>query len=242
MAAFVVEKSALVGSWRRSNEGARPHRTGSLISGRRAYVRCVLSKKIESLEPELWERATRHPFLRAVGEGTTHSFGVWLAQDALFVADLIKFQSRLVARAPRLAQAVIAQGVVALIAELDWFDAQAASLGVTLQVEPLEATAAYAAYLHELDTQPYPRAVVGLWLLERVYLDAWRYAESCGAAGPYAAAVAHWTEPAYVSYVVALEEIAEAAVSEFEGSVEDVARSVLTHEVAFWDMAYQVDQ
>ena len=32
-----------------------------------------------------WDAATRHPFLRAVGEGTASTFGVWLAQDALFV-------------------------------------------------------------------------------------------------------------------------------------------------------------
>src|SRR5215207_2504190 len=76
-----------------------------------------------------WDAATRHPFLRAVGEGTASTFGVWLAQDALFVADLVVFQARLVARAPRSAQGVLARGVVGLVAELDWFDIQAASLG-----------------------------------------------------------------------------------------------------------------
>ena len=48
-----------------------------------------------------WDAATRHPFLRAVGGGTASTFGVWLAQDALFVANLVVFQARLVARAPR---------------------------------------------------------------------------------------------------------------------------------------------
>ena len=93
--------------------------------------------------------------------------GVWLAQDALFVADLVAFQARLVARAPRSAQGLLAQGVVGLVAEL--------------------------------------------WVMERIYLEAWRYAGTFGAAGPYAAAVAHWTGPVFATYVAGLQELAESA-------------------------------
>jgi hypothetical protein len=96
----------------------------------------------------------------------------------------IWFQARLVARAPRSAQAVLAQGVVGLVAELDWFDIEAASLGVSLEVAPMRATRDYQALLSELDEERYARAVVGLWVLERVYLEAWRYAASYGGAGP----------------------------------------------------------
>jgi thiaminase len=187
-----------------------------------------------------WEVATRHPFLRAVGEGTATTFGVWLAQDALFVADLVAFQSRLVARAPRSAQGLLAQGVVCLLAELDWFDAQAVSLAVSLDVSPMRATRDYRALLSRLDEERYPRAVVGLWVLERVYLEAWRYAGTCGAAGPYAAAIAHWTDPAFAAYVAGLEELADAAYAQqTDDGVEDVVEMVLTQEVAFWDMAEQ---
>lgn len=189
-----------------------------------------------------WDAATRHPFLRAVGDGTASTFGVWLAQDALFVADLVVFQARLVARAPRSAQGVLARGVVGLVAELDWFDIQAASLGVSLEVAPMRATRDYQALLSELDEERYARAVVGLWVLERVYLEAWRYAASYGGTGPYAAAVAHWTDPAFASYVAALEELADAALAqETDDAVEDVVGAVLAHEVAFWDMAEQRD-
>ena len=187
-----------------------------------------------------WEIATRHPFLRAVGEGTTPAFGVWLAQDALFVADLVAFQARLVARAPRAAQGLLARGVVGLVAELDWFDVQAASLAVPLDVAPMRATRDYRALLSHLDEEPYPRAIVGLWVLERVYLEAWRYAGTCGANGPYAAAVAHWTDPAFAAYVAALEELADAALPKANDSeVADVVRMVVAQEVAFWDMAAQ---
>lgn len=192
------------------------------------------------LESPQWETATRHPFLEAVGNGTTRTFGVWLAQDALYVAALVAFQARLVARAPRSAQGVLATGVVGLLAELDWFDVQAASLAVPLDVPPMRATRDYQTLLSQLDQEPYPQAVVGLWVLERVYLEAWRYAGSCGAAGPYAAAVAHWTEPAFATYVAELEVLAEAACAqETDERVREVMDTVLAHEVAFWDMADQ---
>lgn len=192
------------------------------------------------LETPQWEIATQHPFLRAVGEGTASTFGVWLAQDALFVADLVAFQARLVARAPRSAQGLLAQGVVGLVAELDWFDVQAASLAVSLDVAPMRATRDYRALLSRLDGERYPRAVIGLWVLERVYLESWRYAGTCGAAGPYTAAVAHWTDPIFARYVAGLEELANAALAdETNDAVEDVMRMVLAQEVAFWDMAGQ---
>lgn len=194
------------------------------------------------LESPLWETATRHPFLRAVGDGTAQYFGVWLAQDALFVADLLAFQARLLARAPRSAQGPLAQGVVGLVAELDWFDVQAASLEVSLDVTPKDATLDYRALLSTLDEEPYPRAVVGLWVLERVYLEAWRYAGTCGSARTYAAAVEHWTDPAFAGYVAALENLADAALGEVtEGGLEDVVQRVLAQEVAFWDMAERGD-
>jgi thiaminase len=190
------------------------------------------------LESPQFPMATRHPFLRAVGEGTATRFGVWLAQDALFVADLVAFQARLVARAPRSAQRVLAQGVVGLVAELDWFEGQAASLAVALEVAPLPATLEYRALLSRLDEESYPRAIVGLWVLERVYLEAWRYAGSCGATGPYAAAVEHWTDPGFAAYVAALEELADAALGQQpDAGPDEVVRMVLAQEVAFWDMA-----
>ncbi len=89
-----------------------------------------------------WARATRHPFLAAVRDGTLPdgAFDTWLVQDALFVADLLRFQARLLARAPRPAQAVLAGGLVSLVAELDWFEEQAAARGLDLHAAPLPAT------------------------------------------------------------------------------------------------------
>lgn len=192
--------------------------------------------------PAQWGRATEHEFLEAVGTGAESSasaFARWMAQDVVFVRDLIAFQARLVARAPRTAQRVLAQGVVGLLAELDWFDDQAAALDVDLDAEPQPVTLAYRSLLDRLDGQPYPIAIVGLWTLERVYLDAWRHAASRGSGGRYAAALEHWTEPAFAEYVSGLEQAADEALSDTpEAQVVEVVREILELEYEFWEMAW----
>jgi thiaminase len=182
------------------------------------------------LEP-LWAAATWHPFLDAVREGTiaNSAFDRWLGQDALFVDDLLTFQARLLARAPRSAQAVLAQGCVALVAELDWFDVQAARRGIDLGQPALPATLAYRELLLRLNGAPYDAAVTALWVLERVYLLAW--ASAVPGAFPFTAFVEHWTAPGFAAYVDALGDLAT------PDGPADLVRDVLRHEVAFWDMA-----
>lgn len=179
----------------------------------------------------LWSAATRHAFLDAVREGTITSsaFDRWLVQDALFVGDLLHFQARLLARAPRTAQAVLAGGCVALVAELDWFEEQAARRGIDLEQPALPATLAYRELLQRLDAGPYEAAVTALWVLERVYLLAWRSAASD--TSPFGEFVEHWSAPAFADYVDALGELA------VPDGQDGLVRDVLSHEVAFWDMA-----
>ena len=61
----------------------------------------------------LWTAAIGHPFLEAVREDTITdlAFDRWLEQDAVFVADLLTFQARLLARG-HATQAVLAGGCV----------------------------------------------------------------------------------------------------------------------------------
>lgn len=184
------------------------------------------------LDP-LWTAATRHPFLDAVREGTItdSAFDRWLAQDALFVADLLTFQARLLGRAPRSAHAALAGGCVALIEELDWFEGQAARRGIGVDQPALPATLAYRDLLERLDAAPYDAAVTALWVLERVYLLAWTAAAS--PASPFAEFTDHWTTPGFACYVEALGALAAPA------GHDDLIADVLSHEVAFWDMAMQ---
>jgi thiaminase/transcriptional activator TenA len=182
------------------------------------------------LEP-LWTAATRHPFLAAVREGTITpaAFDRWLAQDVIFVGDLLTFQARLLARAPRQAQAVLAGGCVALVAELDWFDELAARRYIDLGQRALPATLAYRDLLRRLDAAPYDAAVTALWVLERVYLLAW--ASAASSTSPFGEYVDHWTDPGFATYVEAL-----GALATLQGR-DDLMGEVLTFEVAFWDMA-----
>jgi thiaminase/transcriptional activator TenA len=181
---------------------------------------------------ELWQAATRHPFLLAVRDGsiTTEAFDRWLVQDARYVADLLAFQARLLARAPRYAQRVLAEGCAGLVAELDWFEQQAVQRGVSLDVPRLPATRAYAELLGRLDALPYEPAVTALWALEQVYLDAWTAASGAPSA-PLAEFAEHWSSPSFRAYVAALAELATP-----DAHAELVAE-VLAQEIAFWDMA-----
>src|SRR3954452_11002263 len=125
-----------------------------------------------------WARATRHPVLTAVREGTVPeaAFNAWLVQDYRFVTDLLRFQARLLARAPRAAQPMLANGAAALVDELAWFEHHARRRGLDLSAPPLPATVGYAELLARLDGADVAVALAMLWTLERVYLDAWSHA------------------------------------------------------------------
>ncbi len=184
--------------------------------------------------PELWGRATRHPFLSAVGDGTVEgaAFDTWLAQDFHFVTDLLRFQARLLARAPRPAQGVLAGGLVALVEELTWFEGLAATRRLRLDVPRLSATTAYATLLDRLDAADAGVALTALWAIERVYLDAWSFAAP--GAPAYREFVEHWTTPQFVAYVDALRRAADDAARPEDDAI---ATEVLEAECAFWDMA-----
>jgi thiaminase/transcriptional activator TenA len=181
-----------------------------------------------------WRRATRHPFLDAVRDGSlpAAAFDTWLVHDARFVADLLRFQARLLARAPRPVQPVLASGVTALVEELAWFEQQAVSRGLDLTAPALPATARYAALLERIDSADVPTALVALWAVERAYLDAWSSAQP--GAPEYREFVEHWTVPVFADYVAGVEAAADRAGP---ANADAVFLEVVAAETAFWDMA-----
>lgn len=191
--------------------------------------------------PEAWRAATRHPFLEAVRAGAlpARAFATWLVQDYHFVGDLLTGQARLLARAPRPAQAVLAAGLVALEAELTWFEEQAETLGLALAGPRRTATAAYRSFLIGLEEVRFPTAIVALWALERIYLEAWRGAAP--GAPAYRAFVEHWTTPAFAAYVAELEQAADAALATGggEAAAETALLAVARLERDFWQMALE---
>ncbi|MEV4537926.1 hypothetical protein AB0J82_29520 [Asanoa sp. NPDC049518] len=181
---------------------------------------------------QAWADATRHPFLTGVRDGTLPPavFAEWLVQDHHFVADLLAFQARMLARAPRPAQAVLAAGAVALVDELTWFEDRAERHGLDLATAPGPATLAYRELLARLDAAPVPQSLVGLWAIERAYLDAWTFAAP--GAPDFREYVEHWTAPGFADYVAGLASAAEHALG--ADSADEVFTAVAAAEAAFW--------
>lgn len=201
----------------------------------------VAATLVEQFSAE-WQAATRHPFLEAIADGSlpAEAFEAWLIQDYLFVADLLGFQAHLLARAPRPTQAVLAAGLVALEAELGWFEAHAAKRGLDLEVAHQPTTARYRALLEALEAAPYAAALTGLWAIERAYLDAWLGTVPGDAA--YREFVEHWSSAGFGDYVVGLERAADLGLRTSTPDERDQARNAFVDvariEQGFWDMAW----
>lgn len=181
-----------------------------------------------------WRAATCHAFLDGVRDGRlpAGAFTAWLQQDYLFVNDLLAFQARLLAQAPRSAQSVLAAGLVALDAELTWFEEQLTRRGLTLSAARHPTTDAYREEMDRLLTEPFEVGISALWALELAYLEAWHW--TAPGAFEYREFVEHWTAPAFVDYVARLEFLAT------NSPAADVAwLRIVRLERQFWDMALE---
>ena len=200
------------------------------------------AKDLIERHDQSWREATRHPFLGGVREGTlpAGAFETWLVQDYLFVLDGLVFQSRLIPRAPRRDQALLIGGLVALEAELGWFEEKAEERGLALDAPRHPTNAAYGEVLASLEYEPYPAAITSLWALEFAYLEAWRNA----APGhpDYREFVEHWTTPEFADYVAGLEQAAGIALDEATGEEQRRAEAAFLEvtrlEKDFWEMAF----
>lgn len=181
-----------------------------------------------------WREATDHPFLDGVREGTLFpgAFAAWLVQDYHFAADLLAFQARLLALAPRSPQAVLAGGLVGLEAELTWFEQQARRRTLDLTAPRHPTAEAYRAELERLLKEPFAVAITGLWALELAYLVAWQGAAP--GAPDYREFVDHWTTPEFANYVAGLGVHATASAAG-----EAAWLRIVRLERAFWDMAME---
>lgn len=181
---------------------------------------------------QAWRAATAHPFLDGVRDGNLPdgAFAAWLQQDHLFISDLLAFQAQLLARAPRPAQKVLAAGLVALEAELTWFEENSVRDGLPLGAAPHPTTEAYRREFERLLMEPFGVGVTGLWALERAYLEAWRGAAP--GAPRYREYVEHWTVPEFADYVAGLEVHAQDS-----GAAEAAWLRVVDLERKFWDLA-----
>ena len=196
-------------------------------------ARWMTGEELVRSNPDLWRSAIQHPFLDAIRDGTLpmSAFRAWLPQDYLFVRNELHFQAGLLRLAPRPAQAVLAAGLVALEAELTWFEAQAARFAISLQQEADAVTGRYRDFMEESLSVGWARSITMLWTLERAYLEAWRGVAPGG--GEYREFVEHWTAPAFAGYVESLEKALA------DSGDESAFRRVAELERDFWDMAWR---
>lgn len=137
----------------------------------------------------------------------------------------------MLAVASRAAQATLAGGLVALEAELTWFEDRAEQLGIGLAADRHPTTEAYRSALSRILSAGEQPALSALWTLERAYLEAWRGAAP--GAARYRAFVEHWTVPEFAVYVERLESLS----ADDPGS-EAAFLEVCELERAFWDMTW----
>ncbi|MDR7417013.1 MAG: TenA family transcriptional regulator [Armatimonadota bacterium] len=192
---------------------------------------------------ERWQRATRHPFLAVVRDGTLppQAFATWLVQDYHFVRGLLPFQARLLALAPRRDQKVLARGTLSLVEELGWFEDQAARRHLDLQAPVHPVCRNYVNFLWALSFGPYAAQLVALWALERIYFEAWSHAKP--GVEPYREFVERWTHPGFEEYVGELEAAADRALAEATEKEREAARGALgetvEHEIRFWELSWE---
>ncbi|GGF46916.1 hypothetical protein GCM10011519_21140 [Marmoricola endophyticus] len=187
---------------------------------------------------EPWHRAVHHPFLDQVRDGSLPdpAFDTWLVQDHHFVTDLERFQQRLLERAPAHARRVLGDGLAALRDELAWFEGIAERRGLDLTSPRRPATERARELMVRLDAADVSTALLGLWAIERAYLDAWTYA-SPGAAH-LREYVEHWTTPEFGAYVDGLARACDASPVAGDDTFLEVAEM----ERAFWVMASEVSR
>lgn len=182
--------------------------------------------------PERWRAATKHPFLEGVRDGSLPriAFQTWLAQDYLFVFDLLRFQARLLSIAPRAAEHALAAGLVALEAELSWFDGQAKRHRLPLASERHPVTDAYRQRLWSW-AEAWKPGITALWTAERAYLESWSWVAP--GAPAYREFVEHWTHPDFAAYVQDLERLVDSGGPDAGAFV-----TICGFERDFWEMAW----
>jgi len=192
---------------------------------------CMRTDELVAQHRSVWESATKAPFLDAVRDGSLAeaAFEKWLVQDYLFVRDLLRFQAHLLAVAPRSGQRVLAGGLVALEAEMAWFEGHAARRGIGFERERHRTTEAYRRQLNS-NAVDWKSGITALWAGERAYLESWSGVAPGAAA--YRDFVAHWTDPGFSAYVAELATLVDAA-----GADESTFLDICALERDFWEMA-----
>lgn len=192
--------------------------------------------------PQLWQSATRHPFLDACQSGTIRpeQFDTWLTQDYQFVVEFTRFLANVLACAPVEHFDVLLGGLVAIKDELNWFREKVSERGLNLQTDKHPACEEYTQHLASWGVKPYPVQATALWAIELSYNQGWQLPGQMTA--PYDEFADRWGNTGFTEYVKLLERQADESLQTASESVQQQAdavfREVARLEREFWQMAF----
>ncbi len=190
----------------------------------------------------LWKSAVNHDFLEKVQDGSLSKriFSTWLAQDYLFVLNLMSTQCMMMTRAPRSDQKLLIGGLTSIESELAWFEENAKKFNINLSQSELPTCRAYSDFLLALRDKPYVVQITCLWALEKAYFDSWKNALPCEP--EYKEFVERWTNEGFKGYVDGLEAAVDKALKTASPEQRVLTEKsfvwIALYERDFWQMAY----
>ncbi|KAJ6847243.1 putative bifunctional TENA2 protein [Iris pallida] len=206
-----------------------------------------------NLHRPIYERATRHPFILAIREGTVDipAFKRWLGQDYIFVRDFVPFLASVLLKACKQSDdpsdmEVILGGLASLSDELSWFKSEASKWDVHLYTTaPQKANLEYCRFLQSLASPEvsYIVAVTAFWAIETVYQESFALCLESGSETPAELidTCRRWGNAGFGQYCQSIQGIAdrclEKAPSDEVKKAEEAFLSVLSYEINFWNMS-----
>lgn len=140
-------------------------------------------------------------------------FRFWLQQDYPFVEALYRYVVGLLAEAPQAHRIPLVHALLATVEELDWLLAQGAD--PQAPVHPVREE--YIALLSEMGTLAYPYRLVFLYLLNRLFLEAWN--AHVEGDGPWQELSEHWSAPEFQAVLFDLEVMAQGQLPSLDSRV-----------------------
>lgn len=195
-------------------------------------------------DPDLWVRATRHPFIEAIGDGTlpVETFHAAIREHYHLVLGLGAYTRTLAGLAPDQDRNGLRVVASMLEPEYDLFRRYAEREGFDLGTEPIAECSAYLSFLNGAARTDYGHGLVAFYACERSLFEAWTFArESSGFSSPYAEWLENWSSTEFERFVRWLGERLDAEVGDGCDELREVFAGTVRHAVALWDACLQMN-
>ena len=221
------------------------------LNSKGADLQLARTETLKAEYADLWARATRHPFIEELGDGTLpiEKFRRYFLQDYVFVNDLARMSGIAIARAPDLPSARPVHEFLANLmgAEDALFLRAFADLDIPEStfraVKPLPTTTAFGDFLVRLAYEgAWEEICAAMLVTEGVYLE-WGERLNREGARPENPFYREWIEihtaAILGAFVAFLTDVVDDAPESLSAGIARAFEKALVYEVDFWDMAYQ---